>query len=270
MNIFLEYPVCPLPRHGYGKPPHEKLQQKMDLQRSTYKEYLEETMKHVDALAAISLDYPQNDQEPFYRNNWLPLIDGAAIYTFLAKHKPARYVEVGSGNSTKFARRAIRDLHLPTKIISIDPQPRAEIDSLCDEVIRQTLETIPMQFFQQLEPGDILFIDSSHRSFTNSDVTVAFVEILPILTPGVIVQVHDIFLPYDYPHEYMNLFYSEQYLLASYLLGGSKLKLLLPNFYVAEDCELFSMLESLYTRLGVLSTNPVCEGCSCWLEVQSD
>ncbi|MCG7315809.1 class I SAM-dependent methyltransferase [Brevibacillus laterosporus] len=270
MNIYLDYPVVPLPRHGYGKPPHAKLQQKMDTERSTYKEYLEETMKHIDALATISLDYPQSDKEPFYRNNWLPLLDGVAIYTFLAKHKPARYVEVGSGNSTKFARKAIRDLNLSTKIISIDPQPRAEIDSLCDEVIRQTLETIPIEFFQQLESGDILFIDSSHRSFTNSDVTVAFLEILPIVKPGVIVQVHDIFLPYDYPHEYMQLFYSEQYLLASYLLGGSKLKLLFPNFYVAEDRELFSMLEPLYIKLGVLSTNPICEGCSCWLEVQPD
>ncbi|WP_232697968.1 class I SAM-dependent methyltransferase [Brevibacillus daliensis] len=267
MHIYLDYPVHPEPRHGFGKPVHRKLEQIIESGRDTYREYMQESMNHLELLAQISLDTPAEEKEPFYRNNWFPLLDGIAIYAFLAKHKPKLYVEIGSGNSTKFARKAVTDLKLSTQIISIDPHPRAQIDQLCDVVIRQSLETVSLQIFNMLQPGDILFIDSSHRSFTNSDVTVAFLEVLPILKPGVIVQFHDIFIPYDYPPAYMNRYYSEQYLLASYLLGGAKIKILLPNFFVAEDKEFFQMVQPLYNRLGVTQTNPVCEGCSIWLEV---
>ena len=97
-----------------------------------------------------------------------------------------------------FARHAIRTGNLKTTIMSIDPKPRAEIDSLCDRVMRLPLELCDLNLFRELEPGDILFFDGSHRIFANSDVTVFFIEVLPRLKPGVLVHVHDIFLPADY------------------------------------------------------------------------
>jgi hypothetical protein len=74
--------------------------------------------------------------EPSWVNGWLPGLDGAAIYSFLRERRPSLYLEIGSGNSTLFAARARRDGDLPTAIVSIDPQPREDIDGMCDEIYR--------------------------------------------------------------------------------------------------------------------------------------
>jgi len=174
------------------------------------------------------------DPTPRWVNGWFPGVDAISLYGLLAIHDPRWYVEIGSGNSTMFARRAIRDLALRTSIISIDPYPRADIDSICDQVIRMPCEDVSMSFFDQLSPDDILFVDNSHRAFQNSDVTVFFTEILPYLPSGIIYGLHDIYLPWDYPDEWSHRFYNEQYLLASYLLGGARGDaILLPNAFLS-------------------------------------
>lgn len=170
---------------------------------------------------------------PFWNNAWFPPLDAMVLCMLIYANRPRRYVEVGSGNSTKFVRYMIREIGLDTKIISIDPFPRADIDRLCDEVVRQQLEDLDIAFFDDLDTRDILFIDSSHRSFQNSDVTVFFLEILPALPPGMIYGIHDIFLPFDYPESFVPRFYNEQYLLASYLLGGMHDEVVFPCYHVA-------------------------------------
>jgi hypothetical protein len=130
--------------------------------------------------------------------------------------------------------------------VSIDPKPRAEIDELCTQVIRQRLEDIDQQVFSTLAPGDFLFIDSSHRVFTNSDVTTFFLEVLPHLRPGVLVHIHDIFLPWDYPHEWNARYYSEQYLMACWLLAGpQRCRLLLSNAFTSFDPDLRGSLTEM-------------------------
>jgi hypothetical protein len=161
-----------------------------------------------------------NDTDPFWINGWLPPFDAIVLYSLIAVKKPTIYMEIGSGNSTKFVRRAVSDHKLGTRIISIDPYPRAEIDNICDKVLRIPVENVPVETFSELNEGDVLFIDNSHRSFPNSDVTIFFMEILPNLKPGVIYGLHDIFLPNDYPEVFAKRYYNEQYLLAAYLLGG--------------------------------------------------
>ena len=150
-------------------------------------------------LEKIPVRAPENDPAPRWINGSFPGLDSVSLYGLLALNNPSIYVEVGSGNSTKFARRAIEDHRLHTRIVSIDPHPRRDIDAICDEVIRHPCEEVEMSFFADL-PGDaILFVDNSHRSFQNSDVTVFFMEILPVLAPGIIWGLHDIFFPCDYP-----------------------------------------------------------------------
>jgi len=161
-------------------------------------------------------------EEPYWNNIWLPPLDAVALYCLVAEKKPRRYIEIGSGNSTKFVARAIADHKLDTEIISIDPQPRAEIDALCDQVLRSPLEHCDLGVFGTLGAGDLVFADNSHQSFMNSDVTVFFCEILPQLARGVIAGVHDIFLPDDYPAHWTGRYYSEQYLLACYLLAETR------------------------------------------------
>lgn len=148
---------------------------------------------------------------PTYNNGFLPGLDILSIYGMLAEYAPKKYIEIGSGNSTKVARFAVENFGLPTQITSIDPFPRANIDALANTVIRKKLEDIDdLSFiYESLNSGDILFIDNSHRAFQNSDVTICFLEIIPQLKPGVIVQIHDIYLPDDYPVEISDRYYNE-------------------------------------------------------------
>ncbi|WP_404290591.1 class I SAM-dependent methyltransferase [Microvirga sp. RSM25] len=202
--------------------------------------------------AAISYEGDPEGTEPFWNNGWFPPLDGICLYGLIARTNPRLYIEVGSGNSTKFVRRAINDHGLQTKVISIDPYPRANIDALCDEVIRTPFENIDLSRFQDLQPGDIMFVDNSHRSFQNSDVTVFFTEVLPLLKPGVIWGVHDIFLPLDYPDAWSDRLYNEQYLLMTYLLGGAGGdEIELPVAYLAQNPYLLSNMLA-----GVGSTLP--------------
>ena len=191
-----------------------------------------------------------------------------ALYAFLARHNPKRYIEVGSGNSTKFARRAIVDHQLDTRIISIDPHPRAEVDGLCDEVIRAPVEDVAAATFDILDAGDVLFIDSSHRTLMNSDVTMLFLDVLPRLKPGVLVQVHDVTLPGDYPAQWSGRHYSEQYLLAAYLLGrGPLLDIVLPCAFVSDDPELHGILAPVWSAEWMKDAEPY--GCSFWFRTGS-
>jgi Methyltransferase domain len=151
-------------------------------------------------------------------------------------HRPKLYLEIGSGISTAFARRAVQDLGLSTRIVSIDPEPRAAIDAMCDEVVRDGLETCDITLFDRLQPGDILFLDGSHRAFMNSDVTVFMIDILPRLKPGVLVHVHDIALPWDYPDMFVDWYWSEAYMLAAYLIGArNRVRPVFPTAWVCRD-----------------------------------
>jgi hypothetical protein len=155
-------------------------------------------------------------------------------------------IEIGSGNSTKFARRSIDGSSLPTKIVSIDPNPRADVKEIADEWITRPFEASVDELTRRIQSGDFVFLDGSHRSFMNSDVTVFFLEILPRLPPGVTVGIHDIFLPHDYPAHWGPRYYNEQYLLATYLLGGGRqVEIVLPNYYVGEDAELGGLLREV-------------------------
>jgi hypothetical protein len=119
-------------------------------------------------------------------------------------------------------RRSIDDHGLGTRLVSIDPHPRAETEALCNEVVRQPLEDTDLSIFAALGPDDICFIDNSHLAFQNSVVTVFMLEVLPSLRPGVLVGIHDIMLPGDYPEAWRERFYNGQYLLAAFLLGRAR------------------------------------------------
>lgn len=173
-------------------------------------------------------------RQPSFNNIWLHALDGLTLYALIRSSKPRIYLEVGSGNSTKFVRRAIADGGLPTRIVSIDPHPREEVAEICDENIRLPLEEVELPpILERLGKNDIVFIGNSHRSFQNSDVTVAFLELLPRLPKGAYLGIHDIFLPFDYHEAFVPCFYNEQYLLAMYLLGGNKdFEIVFPTHYV--------------------------------------
>jgi len=218
--IFIDYPIEPTPRYGWGKPAHPELHALMNTNREHYAALLRRMIPDVaDGLRAIPAQ-PTSSGTPHWDNVFVQGLDATTLYAFPKLFHSQQYLEIGSGNSTKFVRQSIRDHHLPTTITSIDPYPRAEVNDLCDEIIRQPLEDIDVSIVDRLGANDILMFDGSHRCLQNSDVHVFFLEVLPRLKPGVIVFIHDMFLPYDYRPEWASRWYSEQYLLAVLLLAS--------------------------------------------------
>lgn len=265
--IFLDYRVDPVPRYGHGKPPHPELARILATGDESYRATLAGFLALSSDLLRIPVTQPANSTAPCWKNHWLEGLDTLSLYGFVASRNPALHLEVGSGYSTKVVRRAIRDQQLKTRLVSIDPHPRAEIDKLCDEVIRQPLENCDLSIIDRLQPGDVFFMDGSHRSFMNSDVTVLFLEILPRLRPGVLVHIHDINLPFDYQPERAHWYYSEQYLLAASLLAGhGNYEVALPNCYISSRPEVAGVLEPFWTNPQVAGVSR--GGSSFWLEIR--
>lgn len=262
----VDYPYRAEIRYGAGHPAHPELLDLIGLGRGRYEAFLTTLGALQPDFAKLPLDGRYDTQIPFWLNSWFPALDGMALTGMLRTHNPARFVEVGSGVSTKFARRAVDLYGLRTKLTSIDPQPRNEIDQICDQVIRQPLERCGPEVFDMLEPGDIFFLDSSHRTFQGSDVTVFFLEILPRLKPGVIVHVHDIYLPYDYISGHLHRLWNEQYLLATALLfGAQRFEILFPAWFVGRDPGLRTHAEARLRR-GALAELDL-YGASFWMRM---
>ena len=261
-SIMLDYPVPDAPRHAAA--PHARLHAVLERGIAGYGELLQSFAQFVPALGAIAAAADRPDA-PHWNNPWIPSFDGIALYCLTALKRPRRYIEIGSGISTRFVRRAIRDHGLATVIVSIDPEPRAGIDALCDEVIRAPLESSDLALFNGLTADDLVFIDSSHRCFMGSDATVFFTEVLPALKPGVTVGVHDVFLPFDYPREWVPRYYSEQYLLACYLLAGdAPFRVTLPVHFALAHA---SCRDAVHALARALPEGTPHGGTSFWLEM---
>lgn len=250
--VNLDYPptVENSPRYGHGRPPNPRLEELIRAQSGGYGRILETIAGYADELERIEVS-ASDPREPSWVNGMISGLDGATFYALMRDRRPARYLEIGSGNSTKFVARGCREGGLGTKITSIDPHPRAEVDQLCDEVIRKPLEAANLSVFSTLEAGDVVFFDGSHRVFMNSDVSVFFLEVLPAIPAGVLVGIHDIYLPDDYPVDIAERYYSEQYMLAAYLLGGAEVELVLPAWWASNDAALGGMLDGLWSRPGL-------------------
>lgn len=266
-TLFLEYKVDFKPRYGHGLPAHQKLLQIIDSQRDTYQYWLDRMLSYSPQIQAIKkLKEEKDPSQPGWNNSFLPGLDIMALYTIIAETKPRRYVEVGSGNSTKVAHKAVKDHGLSTKITSIDPYPRAEIDSLADEIVRKPFEAVDTSWLAALEAGDILFIDNSHRILPNSDAMVFFLETLPALKPGVIVHIHDIYLPYDYPQFMCDRFYSEQYGLAIAVLANpNRYQTLFPAYFISEDAALSNSISAIWEHPNLRDVER--HGGSYWLRI---
>ncbi len=230
-----------------------------------YRRALATIASYEDDLAAIPRR-GENHRTPTWVNGFLPGLDSTAIYAFLRERRPRTYLEIGSGSSTRFARRAVTDGGLPTRIVSIDPSPRAEVDTLCDVVVRQPLELADSSLFAGLQEGDIVFMDGSHRVFTGSDATVFMLDLLPDMRPGVLIGVHDVYLPDDYPSDIAERHYSEQYMLGALLLGEPAwLRLVLAADYVSKREHLASELRSVWARPELQGVET--HGVALWFEV---
>ena len=211
---------------------YEWIQAAWDADRVPFEETLSLIERHLDRLTDFAVGDLDDPDRPRFDQSWFPGLDGAAAYALVRELKPARIIEIGSGHSTRFMARAIRDGELPTRFSSIDPVPRRDIDHLCREVVRTTLDKADPAAFGKLGAGDILFFDGSHIAMPGTDADTLFNRILPGLAAGVWVHVHDIFLPNGYPDIWAWRGYNEQLLAASLLAGGDRFKVRFASAYV--------------------------------------
>jgi hypothetical protein len=164
-----------------------------------------------------------------FANDWFAGLDAALFYALLRDLRPARLIEVGGGWSTRIAAAALarnRAEGAPCRHVCVEPFPQPRLtDAALDVTLeRSRLEDLDPAFFDQLGAGDVLFIDSSHVANSCGDVVFAFLRLLPALRPGVVVHVHDIFLPTDYPADWLierRIAFNEQYLAHAFLLFNS-------------------------------------------------
>jgi hypothetical protein len=238
--IVTEFPATPSHRWGWDLPPHGELSARFAASRDGYRGLLEGFERHLPELRAIQRT-SDSVREPAWYNDYFAGLDAVALYAFVADRRPKRYLEIGSGFSTRFAHRAIKDSGTGTRITSIDPSPRAEVEQLCDEVYRVGLQQVPSDAFEDLESGDVVLVDGSHVAHMGSDAVVFFTEVLPALPVGVLVGIDDVFLPWDYPPTWVGRWYAEQYLLAVLLLsGGPSWNVVFPAWWVTHDAALAS------------------------------
>lgn len=212
-----------------------------------------------DPLQAIGTDAPA--PAPRWNQDWFPRLDAAAAYALVRQRKPGQVIEVGSGHSTRFVARAIADGGLSTTLTAIDPAPRATLEGLSVTWRRELVQATPLSLFQGLAAGDVLFIDSSHLLMPGSDVDHLLNRVLPVLPPGVLVHVHDIFLPDGYPEAWAWRGYNEQLALPALILAAGYKPVFASRYAVTRLAD--RLAHSVVARL------PLMEGAyetSLWLE----
>lgn len=193
------------------------------------------TLAAVDRFRDVTEKFSRPGENRYsYANNYFSSPDAEVAYALVRDLKPSRIIEVGSGNSTMLFREVIRDGGLKTELVSIDPSPRKSVEAVADRILKCRLEEVPASEFSALRKNDILFIDSSHEVRTGNDVVRLFLGILPSLDKGVVIHVHDIFLPYEYPRQWVienRWQWTEQYLVQAMLQGSEWFDVLWAGYY---------------------------------------
>ncbi|MAC81290.1 MAG: hypothetical protein CML66_24890 [Rhodobacteraceae bacterium] len=169
-------------------------------------------------------------------NGYYDSPDAEALYMMIRRYRPSRVIEVGCGNSTRVTRQALIDGGIDGTITAIDPWPRADIAGVVDRFEQNNVEAVAPGIFAELRSGDVLFIDSSHVLRMSNDVAHLFCRIIPALPAGVVIHVHDVFLPYEYPKRF---FYDcpgwgEQYMLHALIQGGGY-EILWPGYFLQKE-----------------------------------
>jgi predicted O-methyltransferase YrrM len=165
-----------------------------------------------------------------YANPQFPLADALALLGIMAEMRPRRYIEVGCGYSS-CAAIDINERYFGggVDMTFIEPYPHeflklvAGAPGYAARLRQMKLQDAPLEVFTELEAADVLFIDSSHVAKTGSDVLEYMFRILPALREGVLIHVHDIFFPFEYPKMWIvdqNRSWNEAYLLRAFLLGN--------------------------------------------------
>jgi predicted O-methyltransferase YrrM len=179
--------------------------------------------------------------EYFKKNQMLPALDAWLLQAMLRRLGPARVVEVGSGYSSLVTARVNRELFGGRiQVTCIDPHVshflRGGVEGIA-EIRAEEVQDTPLELFEKLEAGDVLFIDTSHTVKTGGEVPWLYNKVLPRLAPGVAVHLHDVFLPGDYPEEWVmeGRAWNELYLIESFLAFNSGFAILIGSRWMVQN-----------------------------------
>lgn len=228
------------PNHFYQPiPDTRKLQNNLWLKNSELVGVDLNVKKQLELLSSFVLNYkveydifPKNQTDiphQYYScNDFFGSVDGEILYSMIRHFKPKKVFEIGSGFSTYASAQAIlrnksENDDCAGELIAFEPYPndvlKAGFPGL-SKLVPKEIQAINISKFSDLKENDILFIDSSHVLNIGSDVQYEFLEILPRLNKGVLIHIHDVFLPSEYPKEWVLdnfIFWNEQYLLQAFL-----------------------------------------------------
>jgi hypothetical protein len=171
------------------------------------------------------------------------IVDAEVLYAMVRWLKPSTIVELGSGASSHYiqmaARRNISDARpLDHRIFDPYPFTASALGAVPGPVVSavRAEELDPELVAGLLGEGDVLFVDTTHTVKTGGDVDHIFSAIIPRLAPGVWVHIHDVFLPYEYPREWIvedRRLWAEQYLLHAFLAFNSAFRVRFPAMAVS-------------------------------------
>jgi predicted O-methyltransferase YrrM len=208
----------------------------IDMKKETQNKLAQKLSNHLknhpytDNITSSSRYYFNNDQFGYF--------DALYLYSMLLECKPKRIIEVGSGFSSAIMLD-VNNSHFNNnmKLTFIEPYPK-RLNSLLRKnekatIIEKPVQNVSMDVFKTLRAGDMLFIDSSHVSKSGSDVNWLFFEVLPVIAKGVIIHIHDVFYPFEYPDEWIRQgrSWTEDHLLRALLTDSDKYSIKLwPNY----------------------------------------
>ncbi|MEO5753884.1 MAG: class I SAM-dependent methyltransferase [Chthoniobacterales bacterium] len=211
-----------------------------DLNEKSQLHFLREVLPRYQAeYEQIPLGQSEAGEGEFYfPNGRFDGLDAIIAYCIIRHFGPRQIIEVGSGFSTLLLARAAR-ANGATTLDCIEPYPvdflRAGVDGV-NSLRTEKVEEVPLAEFDRLAAGDVLFIDTSHVVRTGGDVNHLYLQVLPRLRPGVLVHIHDIFLPFEYPRDWImedRRFWTEQYLLQAFLIGNTGFEVLVGTAYLS-------------------------------------
>ena len=218
--------------------------------------------KHVEELRDVPDTAP--DGTVFqWKNDFWNAADALVQYGIARSWKPRRWIEIGCGWSSLLLARALARNEMPSEVDLVEPYPRRELFATFPAQWRHhevPLQRAPLALLERLEAGDVCFYDGSHCVRTASDVNWFFFQVLPRLAPGVLIHLHDIFLPEPYPEEWIFAraqTWNEQFLLQAFLMHNRDYEIEIANRYLWRNEA--KLLDELYR--GVQPS----WGCSFWL-----
>ena len=207
------------------------------------------TSQQLSLLSAFSktyqeMDFPESQSlthRYYFQNQYYSYTDGVVLYSMMRHFSPGQIIEIGSGFSSALMLDVNeRYLNLKTKLTFIEPFPerlrsllKAEDHENCT-IIEKKVQDVDLDVFERLEPNDFLFIDSTHVSKTGSDVNQLVFEVLPRLKSGVLIHVHDIFYPFEYPQDWVlkGFNWNENYILRSFLMYNTQFEIIVFSDYL--------------------------------------